>query len=160
MSIQFKNREGVAEQLQPLLLALIDLSLILKQAHWNLRGERFRSVHLHLDEVLEDIRPASDEVAERIVTVGLPADGRVQTVARGTPHGEFPAGFLTIARTLELVVIAMEAAIATGRDAQQALADLDPVSEDLVIGVLATLEKHRWMLAAQLDHDAAGDPRR
>jgi starvation-inducible DNA-binding protein len=38
------------QRCRQILVDLIDLSLIVKQAHWNVVGTRFRSVHLQLDE--------------------------------------------------------------------------------------------------------------
>ena len=53
------------ELLQNNLVNLIDLTLSLKQAHWNVTGANFRSVHLQLDEIIDTVRNASDEIAER-----------------------------------------------------------------------------------------------
>ncbi|MFJ6120357.1 ferritin-like domain-containing protein [Streptomyces sp. NPDC092129] len=36
-----------------------------KQAHWNVYGPRFRSVHLQLDEVVATTRGYADRIAER-----------------------------------------------------------------------------------------------
>ena len=41
------------EALQATLVDLVDLSLVAKQAHWNVVGRNFRSVHLQLDEVVK-----------------------------------------------------------------------------------------------------------
>ncbi|MDR2113708.1 MAG: DNA starvation/stationary phase protection protein, partial [Bifidobacteriaceae bacterium] len=67
--------------LQAALVDLIDLSLLAKQAHWNVRGTNFRSVHLELDEVIDQVRIYSDDVAERLAAVGGSPDGRANTVA-------------------------------------------------------------------------------
>lgn len=67
-----------ASELQDNLATLINLALILKQAHWVVVGKNFRNVHLQLDEIIDAVRLASDEVAERIVAIGRVA-GRVQT---------------------------------------------------------------------------------
>ena len=71
-----KSTLGESEQqvagaaLQAVLVDLVDLSLVAKQAHWNLVGPRFRSIHLQLDEVVDSSRLFSDTVAERAVTLG------------------------------------------------------------------------------------------
>ena len=59
------------ELLQKNLVNMIDLALLLKQAHWNVLGQNFRSIHLQLDEIIASVRAASsDEIAERITTLG------------------------------------------------------------------------------------------
>ena len=62
--------EIVTSSLQQALVDLIDLSLQAKQAHWNVYGPQFRSVHLQLDDVVADVRTWSDDVAERLVAIG------------------------------------------------------------------------------------------
>ena len=46
-----KNNDKVSGLLQQNLVNLIDLALLLKQAHWNVVGPNFRSIHLQLDFV-------------------------------------------------------------------------------------------------------------
>ena len=67
--------------LQETLIDLIDLGLQAKQAHWNVVGPRFRSVHLQLDDLVAFTRDFSDTVAERIVTLGDAADGSASAIA-------------------------------------------------------------------------------
>ncbi|HWT92144.1 MAG TPA: DNA starvation/stationary phase protection protein, partial [Solirubrobacteraceae bacterium] len=85
------------DRLQQILAATLDLGLQVKQAHWNLRGAGFRPVHLQLDEIADGLRDSADELAERAVTVGTPADGRSTTVAQTTPLEQLPAGPLGVA---------------------------------------------------------------
>jgi hypothetical protein len=47
------------EVLHDTLVDLVDLALVGKQAHWNVTGPRFRSIHLHLDEVVAAAREQS-----------------------------------------------------------------------------------------------------
>ncbi len=61
--------------LQEALTDLIDLSLIAKQAHWNVVGPHFRSLHLQLDDLVADSRQFSDAVAERAAALGISPDG-------------------------------------------------------------------------------------
>ena len=53
----------VEKALQQALVDLTDLSLLGKQAHWNIKGTRFRALHLQLDEIVDEVRVASDDVA-------------------------------------------------------------------------------------------------
>jgi starvation-inducible DNA-binding protein len=69
-------RQVTFDALQSTLVDLLGLSLIGKQAHWNIVGPRFRSIHLQLDEVVGTARSYADTVAERAAALGLPPDGR------------------------------------------------------------------------------------
>ena len=73
MPIDARDREVLAE-LQSMLVELIDLALIGKQAHWNVEGPHFRSLHLELDELVDTWRSLGDQVAEREVTLGAVPD--------------------------------------------------------------------------------------
>ena len=140
----------VVRALQAALPTLIDLALVSKQLHWNLRGSRFKSLHEQLDELIDDVRLHSDEVAERITTLGEPADGRSGTVAGDTSLAELQPGFLGIDETVRLVSDALLAAIGKTREGQSATAEIDPITEDLFISITAALEKHHWMFRSQL----------
>lgn len=83
------DRQVTGDALQSTLVDLVGLSLIGKQAHWNLVGPRFRSIHLQLDEVVTAARDFSDTVAERAAALGLPPDGR--NSRRSRPPSRFPA---------------------------------------------------------------------
>ncbi len=135
--------------LQSNLVNLIDLALLLKQAHWNVVGQNFRSVHLQLDEIIETVRNASDEVAERINTIGIAPDGRSATVAQDSDLQAYPRDFQKVPETLANVADAIKITVDHLRRAILNLGELDPISEDLCIGISAELEKHLWMLQAQ-----------
>lgn len=145
----FVTGTDVAEELQPLLVELTDLALTAKQAHWNVTGPFFRALHQQLDELTDDARGWSDRVAERLVALDVPADGRVDTVAARTPLPSFPEGFLEDAKALELIVGRLDEIIGRTRPRIDRLGEVDLVSQDLLLDVVAGLEKHRWMFAAQ-----------
>lgn len=139
----------VTEQLQQDLVVLIDLSLVLKQAHWNVVGKNFRTIHLQLDEILVTAREGTDEIAERIVMLGFSPDGRAKTVAKESPLKEYATGFIGVEDTVQAVADALQTTISVLRESVAALDDLDLVSQDLVIGITGQLEKHLWMVQAQ-----------
>jgi len=143
------KQQQVGELLQSTLFDLIDLALQGKQAHWNVTGRNFRSVHLQLDEIIDSLRTASDEVAERIVTIGLAADGRAQSVASESGVPSFPEGEVNTETVVSEYANRLSDAIGGIRGRIEQLGDLDPISEDMLIGISAELEKHLWMLQAQ-----------
>ena len=142
-------QHATVELLQHTLFNLVDLALVLKQAHWNVIGQNFRSVHLQLDDIIETVRESSDEVAERIAALGMPADGRSSTVAAESQLSEYPRDFQNVPQTVSAVADALKTTIDNMRDAIQKLGDVDPVSEDLCISIAGPLEKHLWMVQAQ-----------
>ncbi|MFF3705795.1 Dps family protein [Streptomyces phaeochromogenes] len=142
-------RQVVGEALQGTLVDLLGLSLIGKQAHWNIVGPRFRSIHLQLDEVVDTARTYADTVAERAATLGVPPDGRPETVATtAAPQGP-KEGWVQDTEVVSVLVKALETTIGLLRERITATAEPDPVTQDLLIGLTAELEKHRWMFQAE-----------
>ena len=143
------ERREVGALLERSLVDLIDLALMAKQAHWNLVGPRFRALHLHLDEITDELREQSDIIAERSVQVGIFVDGQSGHVAEHTELDPLPSGAIADERLIELLSERLSAAIDRGRDAMGKLGDLDPASEDTVIAAVQVLEKQLWMLRSQ-----------
>ena len=148
--VALRNREEVATALQAALVDLVALSLNGKQAHWHVTGAHFVPVHEQLDAIVDDTRAWADLVAERAVTLGVAVDGRPETVARTTSVEAFPEGFVDDGKVVALVAAQVEDVVERLRGGVVELGDRDPVTQDLVIEVLRGLEKHLWMLQAQL----------
>ncbi len=68
----------------------IDMALITKQAHWNLKGPQFIGVHLMLDTFREQQDEFVDTMAERIVQLGGTAFGTAQEVDKRTKLAPYP----------------------------------------------------------------------
>jgi starvation-inducible DNA-binding protein len=147
--LQQTEQNVVAAHLQDTLVDLVDLSLVAKQAHWNVTGRQFTPVHEFLDEVTDSVRDFSDEVAERCITLGVAPDGRVQTVAADTQVEAYPDGVVAAGETVTLVADRLAAVIERIRHRRAEVADHDAATEDLFIEILRDLEKKLWMLQAQ-----------
>ncbi|MDJ0464749.1 DNA starvation/stationary phase protection protein [Streptomyces sp. H27-C3] len=139
----------VGEALQGALVDLVDLSLVAKQVHWNVVGPRFRSVHLQLDDVVVTARQHSDTVAERSSAIGVNPDGRSTTVSEATAIREVPAGWVKDVDAVRILVDALGVVIGRMRERITATGDPDPITQDLLIGLTAELEKHAWMFQAE-----------
>ena len=142
--------EAVVKDLQATLVELIDLSLLSKQAHWNVVGPQFRSIHLELDEIVDLARASSDRVAERIATVGAAPDGRAEIVSTTSELPQFPAGAVPVTETVQFVGGAIETIAERTKARILRIGDTDPVSQDILIGTTDELEKAGWMLRSQL----------
>jgi starvation-inducible DNA-binding protein len=102
-----------------------------------------------LDEIIEITRDGSDEVAERIAALGIPADGRSSTVARNSQLESYPETFQTLDPSISNVANAIHKTTSSLRDAIKRLGELDPISEDLCIALCRSLEKQLWMIQSQ-----------
>jgi starvation-inducible DNA-binding protein len=142
-------RDRVAGELQPLLFDLIALSLQGKQAHWNVVGSHFQSVHAQLDQIVDDAREWADDVAERIVTIGAPASGQAPSIAQQSSLDTLPEGAIMDKQAISLICDRVGMVASRARHTANLLGDLDLASQDLILGILQGLEKHLWMLRAQ-----------
>jgi starvation-inducible DNA-binding protein len=142
-------RRVAGAALQDTLVDLLGLSLTGKQAHWNVVGPRFRSIHLQLDEVVTAARDFADTVAERAAALGVSPDGRPETVAAAFGLPGPKEGWLRDTEVVQLMVDSLEAAIGRLRERIAVTEEPDPVTQDLLIGITAELEKQRWMFEAE-----------
>ncbi|EMF52154.1 MULTISPECIES: DNA starvation/stationary phase protection protein [Streptomyces] len=142
-------RRIAGDALQESLVDLLGLSLIGKQAHWNVVGPRFRSIHLQLDEVVSTARTFADQVAERAAAIGVAPDGRPETVATRFALQGPKDGWLRDTEVVRLLVEALEAAIGRLRGRIEVTEEADKVTQDLLISVTYELEKQRWMFEAE-----------
>lgn len=139
----------VAESLQASLVELLDLSLVAKQAHWNVVGPNFRPLHLELDEITELARTTSDQIAERLAAIGASPDGRPATVVTASGLDAFPAGYLQTATAVDLMTERLERIAAAHRDRIKRFDGGDLVSQGILIAIVEQLDKAAWMLRMQ-----------
>jgi starvation-inducible DNA-binding protein len=142
----------LAGALQSVLVELLELQAQAKQAHWNVVGPHFRSIHLELDEIVDAAREHSDTVAERMRALDAVPDGRTRTIANTTRLPSFPEGEVSVERAVAVVAERIIAVVNVIRGVHDDVDAQDPTSADILHTVLEALEKQRWMLASQLRH--------
>jgi len=138
----------IAASLDAVLTDLVALGLLAKHGHWNLAGPGFSPLHLLLDEVADVARDGGDRVAERAITLGHHPDGRLATIAGNDVLPDLGAGVLrdrdavaAFDRILDVVTSRLREAFDTSAE--------DLVTQDLLVGITAELEKKAWMIRAQ-----------
>jgi starvation-inducible DNA-binding protein len=144
------------ELLQHRLVALLDFQLTLKHIHWNVVGVNFISIHEMLDPQVDAVRAMSDDMAERIATLGGEPLGTPGAITRLRSWDDYGLNREPTVRHLAALDDVYTGVVTDHRAAQEELADLDPVSEDLVIGQLRDLEQFQWFVRAHLK-DSSGD---
>ncbi|GAA4042522.1 Dps family protein [Nonomuraea soli] len=143
------DKATVAEALQGALVDLVDLSLVAKQAHWNVVGPHFRSIHLQLDELVAIAREHADTIAERAVALGVNPDGRSATVAGNTAIHQPENGWIEDGKVIATMTDILEGVGKRLRERIAATEEADPVTQDLLIAVAQDVEKQHWMFQAQ-----------
>jgi starvation-inducible DNA-binding protein len=143
------DKKATAAVLQTTLVDLIDLSLVAKQAHWNVVGKNFRSVHLHLDELVSTARTYVDQVAERANAIGASPNGKAKTVVENSGIPEYPEGWRTDEQTVDAIVEILAALIQKVRKGIDETDKADLVTQDLLIEITRALEEAHWMWQAQ-----------
>jgi starvation-inducible DNA-binding protein len=138
------------------MVSLIDLSLTLKHVHWNVVGSSFIGVHEMLDPQTDAVRLMVDELAERIATFGGTPVGTPAALVNRRRWDDYDVGRADVATHLRALDSVFTGVIEDHRKAQDALGDLDPVSEDMIISQLTQLEQFQWFIRAHLEN-AAGE---
>lgn len=142
-------RKTTGEALQGALVDLIDLTLVAKQAHWNITGRNFKPVHEHLDEIVALARTYTDTVAERAVAIGVNPDGRAKAVADATEITQPDSGYISDDKVIALITNVLAELIKRFRERIEKTEEADPVTQDLFISLTAELEKQHWMFEVQ-----------
>ena len=148
-SLSTKTRSKVAAILNQSLADLSDLYSQTKQAHWNVRGRHFYSLHKLFDDLAGSVEAHLDDIAERVTALGGIAQGTIRQAAAASRLPEFPTAqkddFAYVAALVErFASAANETRKAIDQTAQ--LGDAD--SADLFTGVSRDLDKALWMLEA------------
>jgi starvation-inducible DNA-binding protein len=147
---------SVIGRLQDRLVAALDLQLTLKHIHWNVVGMNFIAIHEMLDPQVDAVRLQSDELAERIATLGGTPQGTPGAIVQGRTWDDYDIDRAPTVQHLVALDHVYSGVIADHRAALEELGDLDPVSEDMVIGHLRDLELFQWFVRSHL-MDATGD---
>jgi starvation-inducible DNA-binding protein len=146
------NAKNVAVSLLNARLAdAIDLALIIKQAHWNIRGREFIAVHEMLDKFRTDADEYVDTMAERVSQLGAIALGTTQTVAKTSKLAPYPTDITAIEAHLKALAertAVLANAVRKNIDEADEAGDAD--TADIFTGVSRGLDKWLWFLEAHL----------
>ena len=151
------NAKAVSmEALQARLVDSIDLALVTKQAHWNLKGPQFIGVHLMLDGFRDEVDGWSDMIAERITQLGGTARGTAQEVTKGTALPPYPTDIYSIPDHVNALI---ERYAACANAIRKNIDDTDDAGDtgtsDLFTEISRGLDKQLWFLEAHVQEPSA-----
>ena len=146
-----KVRIQVADLLQVHLSNSIDLSTQAKQAHWNVKGPDFISLHELFDKIARNSSGYVDLIAERIVQLGAIADGTLKTVAKRTMLPAYP---VHISAGHDHVNALSHTLASFGEQIRGAIRAVTEVTDtdtaDLLTQISRDVDKHLWFVEAHV----------
>ncbi|CAN5850945.1 DNA starvation/stationary phase protection protein [soil metagenome] len=142
----------VTDLLQKQLSTYNDLHLTLKHVHWNVVGPNFIGVHEMIDPQVELVRGYADETAERIAALGASPQGTPGAILKDRTWDDYSVGRDKVMAHLAALNLVYDGVIEDTRSGIKTLDDLDLVSQDMLIGHSAELEKFQWFVRAHLEN--------
>jgi starvation-inducible DNA-binding protein len=155
----YKTKNDIPEQARVQLIELcnarladaIDLQTQCKQAHWNVKGPDFISLHELFDEINEDVEEYIDFIAERAVQLGGVADGTARSVAKRSTLPEYAAKATTGTAHVDALSTALAAFGKLARQAIDKSSELkDADTADVFTEISRGTDKWLWFVEAHL----------
>ena len=145
------RRTGLSALLNLRLADAIDLQMQLKQAHWNVKGPNFISLHELFDKVAAAVELYGDTIAERIVQLGGIAEGTVRVVGMRSRLEEYP---LTIGEGTAHVRAVAAAIAKFGSEIRGSISEAtqlkDDGTADIFTEVSRGIDKWLWFVEAHV----------
>ena len=143
------KREKLIAVLNQSLADAADLKSQAKQAHWNVKGPNFIALHELFDQVATEMDTHTDDLAERITTLGGTAMGTVRLAARNSSLSEYPheiSDGTAHVDALSSVLADFGKKVRSNIDVTDELGDAD--TADLYTGISRGVDKLLWFVEA------------
>lgn len=149
--VPLEVREQIVGLLNQQLADTFDLYSQVKQAHWNVKGPQFYSLHLLFDDLAEKLAEYVDTIAERVTVIGGTASGTVRMAAGASRLPELTNETFDGMPCVEALAVRFAALTSTTRAAIEAATTSGAAdTADLLTEVSRGLDKALWFLEAHL----------
>jgi starvation-inducible DNA-binding protein len=143
-------RAKVVPVVQAAQASALDLAGQCKHAHWNVKGTNFIALHQFFDTLHATVSVMVDDLAERLVTLGGVAEGRLQPAAKQSSLPAYPDATAGNDHVKALTV-AFAAFAKQTRAAIDATTEMgDAATADLFTQITRELDKQLWMIESHL----------
>ncbi|HWV21597.1 MAG TPA: DNA starvation/stationary phase protection protein Dps [Devosia sp.] len=152
IALKANAKTAVIDILNARLADTIDLALITKQAHWNLKGPNFIAVHEMLDPMRAQLDGHADTIAERVAQLDGIALGTSQTVAKSSALAPYPTDIRKTGDHLKALAeryAALANQVREDIDATDEAGDAD--AADILTAFSRDLDKNLWFIKSHLE---------
>jgi len=152
MAATFKTNNNLKSNAKSISIAVlnarladsIDLALVTKQAHWNIKGPQFIALHEMIDGFRTEIDGHVDTMAERVVQLGT-----TQAVATESQLAAYPTDISSAEDHLrELIARYSQVANSVRAAIEETDEAGDKDTADILTGYSRALDKALWFLEA------------
>ncbi len=142
-------RENSIDVLNMLLAEFLGAALVTKQAHWNLSGPKFISIHEKLDVYNTEFLDFADQVAERAVQLGGVPNGIPSAVAVAKSGAGYPLDIHSIKDHLNELLDRFAGVANTMRELVQR-DDLENITTKIIEDALQIIDTNIWFIESEL----------